>query len=278
MRRAGYNDEIAFEGMPKIKFASDSLQQTVSDWVQRTIITDETPDIQIVDISNTPGRQFVTVQLAASDIKLRFDQPDDDDISYFVQDAKDSGALLLAYDDYDGLLLIETTCLMQHLNAENEYKLTEIGQIVHPRIETVIELSIQIGAFYSINTVDGFRLFRLLEIDENSVHVQTLTDLHATQPSIDDVINLRPSMWHLPLPIEAIFEYNFIDVAPLDDKSLQGFATYLEMAMDEDQTYRHADRIKALQWMSHQRPQLVRFTYFGTYTDRQLVSVNETPS
>jgi|GEM_PF-1763182 len=95
---------------------------------------------------------------------------------------------------------------------------------------------IHVGGFYAdVDEASGkCLLYRLLDVEEDGIHVSTFWDAFPSVPTLEEALALSPDILHAPVDLDVLVNPNvrLVGEAPLKMADLEGYEVYLEEALD----------------------------------------------
>jgi len=101
--------------------------------------------------------------------------------------------------------------------------------------EAVVD--VQWGGYYATRGESGYTVFRLLDFNQDIMHIQMFEKTFDKVPEFDQVKDLQPSIWHVPMDAGAILvwdEVTLIGHKELDAESLKGYEEYGRQMGDDE--------------------------------------------
>lgn len=173
----------------------------------------------------------------------------------------EAAKIIMANDDSNELRFLELLELDKHLSTDNDYPTSgvlDVDAIEDGDAKTIL---FQIGGYYTHYVTEVYEVFKILEVDAQTLHMQVYGKSFDHLPDADEVRDLAPTMFHIPMGIGALFMFGFEYIcASLPDREIfYGFDTYLDsIGIDEEE---RLHRVENLVEMSQQKPVDVRFIY-----------------
>jgi hypothetical protein len=132
-----------------------------------------------------------------------------------------------------------------------------------------VEFWLQLGGYYAHKKEDGkkgFIITRLIDFNKDSRHEQFFEWNQEELPTTEDLINLEPSIWHMPLDNNNLINEPSLGLRPIDYKPLEeadfyGYKVYLEQSMNSQEIKDFCQKLIAFSKEDAIKPTRLKLTY-----------------